>query len=158
MPEPPVDPHDRALLVEWLAPGPLVATELRDGRQPILRSWARARCSFEVNRDGTTIVVRLASSDGLRKTIRVSAEGTLVVEYLWDPALAPPDGAFVSELSLGHSAQVSSTPAASVVVYPIETVAKSERGFDRTRQGECLTCSWPAGLGQAALRIDPRLP
>jgi hypothetical protein len=152
-----VDPHDRALLVEWLAPGPPVEAEVQEGRQPILRSWARTRCSFEVNRDGAKIVVRLTTDDGLKKTLRVSAEGTLAVEYHWDPSLAP-EGEFVSELSLGHPAPVSTTPEASAIAYSIETLAKSERGFDRTRQGECLTFSWPARLGQAALRLDTRIP
>ena len=46
-----------------------------------------------------------------------------------------------------------SEPAAQLVVYPIETVAKSERGLDRTAQGECFTLLWNAELGQAAVQL-----
>ena len=44
---------------------------------------------------------------------------------------------------------------AELVTYPIETVAKSEKGFDRTRQGESLTFLWPASQGSAKLILSP---
>jgi hypothetical protein len=43
------------------------------------------------------------------------------------------------------------TPPADPWHFPIETVAKSERGLDRTRQGESLTLRWPVRLGEASL-------
>jgi Domain of unknown function (DUF1926) len=47
------------------------------------------------------------------------------------------------------------TPAAEEWRFDIETVAKSERGFDRTRQGENVTLRWPVELGAAALELAP---
>ena len=151
---PPVDPHDRALFVEWLAPEPPDAGSLVAGSQPMLRSWARARCRFEVSRAGNEVVTSMTTTDGLTKTLRVSPDGGVIVEYQWDPTWVP-EGCFVSEISLGHPASVRSEPASRQIAYSIETLAKSERGFDRTRQGECLTFAWPAREGRASLRLAP---
>ena len=153
----PADPHDRALFVEWLAQEPPADSQLVAGSQPMLRSWARARCRFEVSRVGNEIVATLTAPDGLEKSLRVSQDGSVAVAYRWDPAWAP-EGWFVTELSLGHPAVVEPEPAGTPIVYPIETVAKSERGFDRTRQGECQTFAWPARLGRASIRLTPTAP
>ena len=55
----------------------------------------------------------------------------------------------------GRPLAIDATPVAEVWRHPIETVAKSERGLDRTRQGESLTFRWPAHLGEASLEIRP---
>jgi hypothetical protein len=123
----------------------------------MLRSWARARCSFEVRGSGTAVVARLTAPDGWQKAIRVAADGSVRVDYAWDPAWAP-EGVFVTELSLGHPALVESEPVVTPVAYAIETLAKSEYGFDRTRQGECRTFTWPARLGRATIRLTPTHP
>jgi hypothetical protein len=151
---PATDPHDRALFVEWLAPGPPSQAQLLAASQPMLRSWARIRCAFAVNRVGSTVVARLTAPDGWEKTIAVSADGGVRVNYTWDPAWAP-EGVFVAELSLGHPATVECDPTVTPVAYTIETLAKSERGFDRTRQGECFTYAWPARIGRASLLLKP---
>ena len=39
------------------------------------------------------------------------------------------------------------TPEADWWRHPVETLAKSERGLDRTRQGESITLRWPMGCG-----------
>jgi len=44
-------------------------------------------------------------------------------------------------------------PAADIWTFPIETVAKSERGLDRTRQGESFTLRWPVEIGTATIEI-----
>jgi alpha-amylase len=149
----PVDPHDRALFVEWIAAELPTADSLLTGHQPMVRSWARARCNFDVVREGAAIVARLAASDGLSKTIRVAAGGVEVV-YRWDPSIAT-DGVFVAELSLGHPASTECEPPTEPITYTIATVAKSERGLDRTKQGQCLTFTWPAKLGSATIRLTP---
>ena len=53
------------------------------------------------------------------------------------------------------SSSSDSTPAADEWRFPIETVAKSERGLDRTRQGESVTPRWPVRLGKATVEILP---
>lgn len=156
-PRPATDPHDRALFVEWLAPEPPTQAQLLAVSQPMLQSWARTRCAFEVSRAGSAVAARLTAPDGWEKTIAVSADGSVRVDYTWDPAWAP-DGVFVAELSLGHPATVECDPVVTPVAYAIETLAKSERGFDRTRQGECLTYAWPARIGRASLLLRPSQP
>jgi hypothetical protein len=47
------------------------------------------------------------------------------------------------------------TPTPEEWRFDIETVAKSERGFDRTRQGENVTLRWPVELGAAAVELEP---
>jgi hypothetical protein len=154
---PPVDPHNRALFVEWLASEPLAEQSLRAGTQPMLRSWSRARCRFEVSHAGAEVVAQLTAQDGWQKTLSLAADGSVAVGYRWDRAWAP-NGWFVTELSMGHPATLRPDPDAVPIVYPIETVAKSERGFDRTRQGECRTFAWPASLGRASIRLTPTSP
>jgi alpha-amylase len=149
----PVDPHVRALFVEWLAERAPTVAELEAGSQPMLHSWASSRLGVSVSREADEVVVLLASSNGFGKSLRFSPDGNVRVSYRWDPSRAP-DGVFVSELSFGHPAAVTAWPGAEPVIYPIETVAKSERGFDRTRQGECHTFYWPASLGQATLELS----
>ena len=46
---------------------------------------------------------------------------------------------FATELSLAGPVSLEPAPAAEEWRYEIETVAKSERGLDRTRQGEVVT-------------------
>jgi hypothetical protein len=41
-----------------------------------------------------------------------------------------------------------------VIRHPIETVSKSEKGFDRTVQGESVVVLWPAQLGTASLHLS----
>lgn len=146
----PVDPNQRALFVEWLAEQVPTQTELLEGSQPITRSWARARCQWSVNADPESVQVHLAADDSLSKTITVHNSGAVEVRYLWPAG----EGHFVSELSLGHPATVAAEPPTEPISYTIETVAKSERGLDRTRQGECVTLVWPATLGKASVRLS----
>ncbi|MCG3172420.1 MAG: Alpha-amylase 1 [Myxococcota bacterium] len=45
----------------------------------------------------------------------------------------------------GYQARLSFDPPPRLVVYPIETVAQSEDGFERSYQGACLMAIFPAG-------------
>jgi hypothetical protein len=47
----------------------------------------------------------------------------------------------------GAHVDVTSTPAADVAWYPVETVSNSEAGFERQYQGSCLLLRWPLTLG-----------
>jgi hypothetical protein len=91
-------------------------------------------------------------SGRLAKLIRFGADGGITVRYAWDPGAAPEDF-FTTELSLAGELSLDTQPAAEVWRHPIETVAKSERGLDRTRQGESRTLRWPARLGEATLTV-----
>jgi hypothetical protein len=78
------------------------------------------------------------------------------VAYRWDRSLGQPDDLFASELSLFAALELQTDPLADIWAFPIETVAKSERGLDRTRQGDSFTLRWPVRLGEATIQIDPR--
>jgi Alpha-amylase/4-alpha-glucanotransferase, C-terminal len=77
----------------------------------------------------------------------------LSVRYAWDPGVAA-DEVFSTELSVAGQLAIEA-PGGDIWRHPIETVAKSERGLDRTRQGDSLTVRWPARLGQASLELRP---
>lgn len=121
---PPVDDHDRALLVDSLP----------------------ANESFEVV--GDTIVCR---GPNIEKRIQFNDAGEIDVSWRWDPRSATNN--FSTELSLFRPLDLLAQAEADRVTMPVETVAKSERGFDRTVQGESVTLSWPGSLGAASLRI-----
>jgi len=48
---------------------------------------------------------------------------------------------------------MEATPSAATSEYPIDTVAKSERGLERTSQGQATVLRWPAGGGRATIRV-----
>jgi hypothetical protein len=90
----------------------------------------------------------------MEKRLEFSSDGTLRVSYRWNPSLAQPGDFFTTELSLFAPLDLTSEPAADIWSFPIETVAKSERGLDRTRQGDSTTFRWPVHLERASLRIQ----
>ena len=154
---PPLDREDRALLVERILPVPLGLEEYARGDYPQVRSWAREPFHYAVQRRRGALEIACAAGEGgarLSKLIRLSGDGELSVRYAWDPGVAP-DDVFATELSLAGALTAEAAPGAEVWRYPIETVAKSERGLDRTRQGESVTYRWPARLGEASLVLRP---
>jgi hypothetical protein len=89
------------------------------------------------------------------KRYRFDRAGGLRVTYTWDPALGTPDDWFAPEISAASPLDFECDPAAELWRFPIETVAKSERGFDRTRQGESFTLRWPVATGKAVIVVSP---
>ena len=154
---PPLDQEDRALLVERLLPASLGQDQYAAGDYPRVHSWAGLPFHYAAQRRrGALEIACAAGEDGVRlaKLIRFDAQGELAVRYAWDPGVAP-DDVFTTELSVAGQLALEATPGAEVWRHPIETVAKSERGLDRTRQGESLTLRWPARLGEASLVLRP---
>ena len=122
-----------------------------------VHSWARVPFHYAVQRRRGALEIACATGeDGARlaKLIRFGqrrgADGALRL----GSGAAAPDDLFATELSLAGQLRPRREPAADVWRFPIETVAKSERGLDRTRQGESLTLRWPARLGEAARRAS----
>jgi hypothetical protein len=103
------------------------------------------------------IRLRLHGADGspLLKAIRIAGDGKIELLYQWTPE--PDQGAalFAPELSLFRPLTLGYAPDPDVWTFPIETVAKSERGLDRTRQGESVTPRWAFHLGAARLELGP---
>ncbi len=157
---PPVDADDRALLIERILPGRLGLEEYTGGAYRVVHSWARTPFDYAVRRRRGALEIACAAGKGLErlaKLIRFAGDGEMTVRYAWDPGAAAPDDLFSTELSLAGSLEPVSTPTAELWRFAIETVAKSERGLDRTRQGESLTVRWPVRLGEAALVLRPAL-
>ena len=151
---PPLDAEDRALLVERILPRSLGLEEYSRGNYRPVHSWARARFDYAVQRRRGALEIACATGEGrerLAKLIRFGGDGEVTVRYAWDPGASAPDDLFSTEVSLAGSLEPETTPAAELWRFAIETVAKSERGLDRTRQGESLTLRWPVRLGEAAV-------
>jgi alpha-amylase len=153
---PPIDLEDRALLVERLLPGWLGQEQYATGDYPRVHSWAGRPFHHAAQRRRGALEIACAAESGVRlaKLIRFGGDGGLTVHYAWDPGAAPEE-VFTTELSLAAELAVEPTPEAEIWRHPIETVAKSERGLDRTRQGESVTLRWPARLGEARLVLRP---
>ncbi len=141
---PAADDCDRSLLQERLEPaGP---------------SWIGVPMDASVTEPDGAVELALEGWSGgarLAKRIRFEPGGAITVHYSWDPGPAGLDGEFTAELSLARPLEITAEPAAGRREYPIETVAKSERGLDRTVQGQSVTFTWPATARAAMLRLAP---
>jgi Domain of unknown function (DUF1926) len=87
------------------------------------------------------------------KRYRFGVDGDFSVAYRWDPSFADAEDFFGTEISLFAQLELQSQSEAEVWAFPIETVAKSERGFDRTVQGESVTLRWKVSLGAAQVDV-----
>jgi alpha-amylase len=155
---PPLDADDRALFVDRILPGGGTLAEYIRGEYWAVLSWARRRFRYTVDRRRGGVEVVCTIPDGrarLEKRIWCDAGGSLGVTWRWDPAAAEPGDRFATELSLAGPVTLAPRPAAEEWRFEIETVAKSERGLDRTRQGESVTLRWPVELGEAAVELMP---
>ena len=152
---PPYDAEDRALFVDRVLAADLTLEAYAAGRYTPLRTWARSplACHIETGADAIAVVLEGA---GLEKRIRIAADGQLAVSYRWDGAGLPGDARFAPEISLAGALDLQTDPATGPWRFPIETVAKSERGLERTVQGESVTPLWSVSAGAA--RVELRLP
>jgi 4-alpha-glucanotransferase len=153
---PPLDPDDRALFVDRVLPQALGLEQYASGDYWPVRSWAQARYVASIAESSDAIEIRF-TGEALSKQLRFSADGALVVSYKWTAAAGEPQDWFATELSLYAALQLRSDPSSEIWTFPIETVAKSERGLDRTRQGESVTFRWPLHLGRAAIEMQVAL-
>ncbi|HEU5170265.1 MAG TPA: alpha-amylase/4-alpha-glucanotransferase domain-containing protein [Gemmatimonadales bacterium] len=158
---PPVDAEDRALLLDRvLAAGVSLEAYARADYLPI-RSWARVPATYGIERTGECVELRCSligegPGGALAKTLRFEPDGRVTVTYAWDRSMADDGDVFAPELSLFRPLALCCDPEPDLWTYPIETIAKSERGLDRTLQGESQTPRWPVRLGAARLELAPR--
>jgi alpha-amylase len=153
---PPVDPEDRALLVERVLPAGLPLEQWARGEYRPIASWAAARGEHSVRRrsGGLEVTVSLGSGrERLIKVLRFERNGAVVARFQWQTDVAEPDALFATALSIFGLLRPEPTPDAAGGRFPIETVAKSERGLDRTRQGESITLRWPVRLESASVTL-----
>jgi hypothetical protein len=151
-PTPPTDPEPRALLQErvW-APG-VTLEQIASGAATPLRSWSVEPASWEQRQEADALIFRF-DLPGLVKTLRFHGDGSLEATFAWELDPAWPEGAwFTTELSLARPLALEAFRAIEWR-YPIETVAKSEQGLERTVQGESLTLAWPAASAAARVTL-----
>jgi hypothetical protein len=153
-----LDSEDRALFVDRILPEGLPLADYVRGAYRAVRSWARQRFAYAVERrkGGVEIVCTAPDgSAGLEKRIWCDAEGNVAVSWQWEQRLGQGGDWFATELSVAGPVALVAAPAAEEWRFEIETVAKSERGLDRTRQGESITFRWPIAAGGASVELKP---
>jgi 4-alpha-glucanotransferase len=155
---PPVDALDRALFVDRILPHDLELAQYARADYAPVRFWARSPVAYSVEPRPGGIEVLCTLGEGparLEKRMLFTSEEQIAVSYAWDAGVADANDVFATELSLAGPLDVRCTPEGEEWRFDIETLAKSERGLDRTRQGESITLRWPVHRGQAAVEIRP---
>jgi 4-alpha-glucanotransferase len=158
---PALDQDDRALFVDRVLPNALPLSSYASGDYWPIRSWAQTPCRFTVEHAADALEIRCAfagpdgGQESLSKRIRFEADGALTVSYRWSSAIGDSNDRFAPELSLFGALELRAEPEPEIWTFPIETVAQSERGLDRTRQGESVTLRWPVSLGEALVELVP---
>ena len=156
---PALDADDRAIAVDRLLPADLAKEAYARGDYPVVRSWASTPAHFQISQSQGIVEIRLRlhAADGppLLKTIRIGADGKVDLAYEWTGGHDQGDALFAPELSLFRPLSIQYAPDPDVWSFPIETVAKSEKGLDRTHQGESITPRWPFHLGAVRLELGP---
>ncbi len=154
---PPMDAEDRALLRERILPGSLSLDEYARGGYPVAFGWAQARFDYRIVCDADAIEIHFRSASDSRhslgKRIRFEPDGSFSVRYEWAPDAGAPGDVFTTELSLFRPLEITAVPPADFWTHPVETTAKSERGLERTLQGQSLTLRWPVESGAAGLSV-----
>jgi hypothetical protein len=153
---PPLDADDRALFVDRVLPAALDREQFASGDYWPIKSWAHSHYPSLIEESSEAIEIRL-TGEALTKQLRFSADGALAVSYTWTASLAESPDRFSTELSLFAPLQMRFEPQPEVWTFPIETVAKSERGLDRTRQGDSVTLRWPVHVGAAMVELQGAL-
>jgi alpha-amylase len=156
---PPLDADPRALFVDRVLSSELDLDQYTGADYQPVRSWAQSPCGFIIRRELGDIEVACTFPDPnggnvLEKRITFSADGSLTVAYRWDLSVGQPDDLFTTEISLSAPLELRTEPTAEIWTFPIETVAKSERGLDRTRQGDSVTFRWPVQRGVAIVEME----
>ncbi len=147
---PPADRVPRGIGVERFVGADVVEATWVQGSDLPLPVW-QGRLPFVVEAEGDAVRVVVRGTQ-LEKSVAVGADGRLTLSYVWDPAVHEAADRFAVELSVSAPVDIEA-PGARVWHYEIETVAKSERGFDRTRQGSAVVVEWPVARGHGSLRM-----
>jgi len=154
---PPMDAEPRALFLDRVLTKGLTLEQYAAGTYWPAHSWAQLACKFRIERQPDTIAV-VCSFGGdawLEKKLEFTAAGAIAVSYSWNSVIGQADDFFAPEISLFAPLTIRAEPVAEIWNYSIETVAKSERGLDRTKQGNSVTLRWPVRLGEARLDLTP---
>jgi alpha-amylase len=152
---PPADLDDRAIFIERVVGADVTLEAFVACRYTPLASFAPSSMSAEVTVDAEGAAIVLATTDQrLRKRLRVFPDGRVHASFEWDRGLGPAGSWFTTELSLDRARAVTASAGAEVWTYDVETVAMSERGLDRTKQGVAWVVRFPIAAGSGAVHLD----
>lgn len=148
---PAIDTEPRAMFIDRLLYPTTSVEEFIAGRAPALHSWAQVRFSATWDLVEGCAVIGLRAP-GLEKRITLGDDGRVECTWNWEipTELRSGGGWFSTELSVSVPMEIDA-PGAERWDYPIETVAKSEKGFDRTVQGTAIVLRWPLHNGRATI-------
>ena len=175
---PPIDTEPRGLFVDRVITSATTRDDFRNGRTVPVRSWARQTMHATWRVAGAAADVMLACHD-LTKRIGIDhpapttaeadganapatgdapaappAPATVIsCEWQWQPEQHPGESWFTTELSFSAPLDIVA-PESQRWDYEIETVAKSERGFDRTVQGWAVVLRWPIAAATARVTVS----
>jgi alpha-amylase len=151
---PPVDLDERALFVERVVAAHVTRSQYERAAYEPLASTARLEMSCNVASGPDRVEVTLRSADSrLEKRLEFFRNGAVRATFLWDVRAFPDTAVFTTEVSCAHELALVCEPPAEVWTHPIETLSKSEKGFDRTRQGVSHLVRWPVRLGRGEVGI-----
>jgi len=151
---PAIDSEPRGLFLDRIVAGGIGRDEFIAGTVRAARSWATIPMGAEWRLDPTSATIHLEGG-GLTKVIDIGAPdrpGSIRARWTWDPSWCPADSWFTTELSASAPLWITA-PDAERWDYDIETVAKSERGFQRTVQGHATVLRWPASRAHADVEV-----
>jgi glycosyl hydrolase family 57/alpha-amylase/4-alpha-glucanotransferase-like protein len=154
---PPVDLDDRAIFVERALRASVTPVMYANAAYEPVATDARRAMSYTIRRSPDRIEIAMRLLDGsLEKTLTFRPDGIVQVQLAWNPSPFSASDVFTTELSLDREHPVLPSAGAEVWSHPIETVAKSERGLDRTLQGVSYLVRWPAtsGKGEVVLPVN----
>jgi hypothetical protein len=156
---PPVDLDDRALFVERILPHAVTIESYAHGDYVPVLSLARVALTTLVDASESSITVRLTAPDkSMSKELTFFPDGGVRANFSWDSATFPADAWFTTEISVSRPHVLRTEPQAEVWQHPIETVAKSERGLDRTLQGTSYLVRWPVRAGSGEEELSDKNP
>jgi alpha-amylase len=150
---PPVDIDQRGLFVDRALDDRTTVADFIAGTVVPMRSWSQATFDATWSVDGDAARIVMISAD-LRKVIDVIDAGRILeCRWTWEVDTFAHDAWFSTELSYSGDLLLDA-PGAERWTYPIETVAKSEKGFDRTVQGTAVVLRWPVSMASATVRVS----
>ena len=151
---PPIDLEPRGLFVDRMLDADVTGEDFVAGTVRAVRSWSGELMTVDWQDSADAVTVTLRCDD-LDKTLAVDGD-SIRSSWNWRPAQFAGAAWFSTELSYSAALEVEA-PGAERWEYPIETVAKSEKGFDRLSQGTALVLRWPVALGGASATVRRRV-
>lgn len=155
---PPADLDVRALAQVRIVDASITEQSWRDARYIPIRNFASAEMiGSVVSRDEQTVSV-LCTTNGFESTVHVHAGGDVEFEYKWESVGLPIDALVAVEVSLSPLVPLEPACEGARISWhaPIETLAKSERGLERTVQGHATLFLVPVSQLGTSLKFRAR--